>query len=339
MRKIALLLVIFLLLSQTAFAVETENSVRIAIIDTGISTQALGSGQIAQGKNYILPNEDTEDKINHGTAIASLIIGKSDRDLKGSYPEATLLPLVYISLDGKSLVKGNAEMIAQIIYDAVDVFSCRVINLSGGVLIDSKELKAACEYAETKGVVIVAAVGNDFQEAPLNIYFPAAYDTVIGVGALDESGEVSGFSQRNSSVSLVTIGEDLWVARASGRMTHVSGTSYASAFVSAAAARLLQVNPNLSPEDVRSILYKTATDLGEVGYDLESGYGGLNTQKALEYTKNYHGFHISIWDFDTLDRIFPLRLISGISITKFLPNMTITESLKNILVEAGLFIE
>jgi subtilisin family serine protease len=290
MRKLALFLAVFLFLNQTTFAVETEDSVKIAIVDTGISTKALGRAQIAQGKNYILPNQDTEDKINHGTAIASLIVGKSDRKLVGAYPEATLVPLVYFSLEDKSVVKGDATMLAQCIYDAVDVFSCRVINLSAGILIDSTELKDACEYAEEKGAVIVSAVGNDHKIEPQNLYYPAAYDTVIGVGALNESGKVAGFSQRNTSVSLVTNGEDLWVARASGTMTHVSGTSYACSFVSAAAARLLAENPDLSPSEVRSILYEAANDLGEVGFDLESGYGALNLQKAMELAKDYQWF-------------------------------------------------
>jgi subtilisin family serine protease len=288
LRKFALTLTVFLFLSQTSFAAGTENSVKIAVIDTGISTRALGSAQIVQGKNYILPNHDTEDEINHGTAIGSLILGKPDRQLVGFYPEATLVPLVYCSVEDKSLVKGDAAMLAQCIYDAVDVFSCRVINLSAGILINSKELKDACEYAEKEGAVIVSAVGNDHQTAPQNLYYPAAYDTVIGVGALNASGKVAVFSQRNTSVSLVTSGEDLWVARASGRMTHASGTSYACAFVSAAAARLLAENPGLSPSDIRSILYEAANDLGEVGYDLENGYGALNILKALELAKNYH---------------------------------------------------
>lgn len=307
MRKLALFLAIFLSLTQNTFALETDKNVKIAVIDTGISTRALGSAQISQGKNYILINQDTEDKINHGTAIASLIVGKTDRDLVGAYPEATLVPLVYCSLDEKVMVKGDAAMLAQCIYDAVDVFSCRVINLSAGVLVDSKELKAACIYAEEKGAVIVSAVGNDNQSTPQNIYYPAAYETVIGVGALDASGEVAGFSQQNASVNIVADGEDLWVARASGRMTHVSGTSYACAFVSAAAAKILTENPDLSPADVRKILYETATDLGEAGYDLESGYGALNIQKALESAKDYYLISDSpnnSWYFDTMNRIF-----------------------------------
>lgn len=303
-------------LTQNTFAFETNKNIKIAVIDTGISTKALGSVQIAQGKNYILPNQDTEDKINHGTAIASLILGKPDRDLVGAYPEATLVPLVYYSLDEKNMVKGDASMLAQCIYDAVDVFSCRVINLSAGLLVDSKELKDACDYAEKKGTVIVSSVGNDHQSAPQNIYYPATYETVIGVGALNASGEVAGFSQQNASVNIVANGEDLWVARASGKMTHVSGTSYACAFVSASVARLLAENSDLDPADVRKILYKTATDLGEVGYDLESGHGALNIQKALELAKDYYWFSdvpYNSWYFDIVNRIYRLGLIKELA--------------------------
>lgn len=144
------MIIALFLLTQPVYAQESVNNVRIAVIDTGISTVALGDKQIELGKNYILPKQDTEDQINHGTAIASLILGKPERELIGAYPGATLVPLVYFSIDINTIVKGDASMLAQCIYDAVDVYSCRVINLSAGVLNDSKELIDACNYAEKK---------------------------------------------------------------------------------------------------------------------------------------------------------------------------------------------
>lgn len=330
MRKFVLFMMVLLLLTEPVFVLGTENGVRIAIIDTGISTEALGRDQIATGQNYILPNKDTEDHLGHGTAIASLILGKPDRNLLGAYPEAILVPLVYVSLDGKKIVKGDAAMIAHSIYDAVDLFSCRVINLSAGVLVDSKELKDACDYAEKKGVVIVSAVGNDYQTSPQSIYYPAAYDTVIGVGAINSSGEVASFSQRNSSVDLVANGEELWVSRASGRMTDVSGTSYACAYVSAAAAMLLSKNPELSPKDVREILFSTSNDLGIAGYDIENGYGALNVEKALEQVGGYPWFSdvsVGSWYFNSVNRISRMGLIQGTSETQFSPNLTTTKAM------------
>lgn len=328
MRTFLITLAVFLILIQPICGMEAEDSIKIAIIDTGISTKALDQTQIIQGKNYIIQNQNTEDLINHGTAIASLILGKADRGLVGSYPEAILVPLVYYSMENKALVKGDAQMIAQCIYDAVDVFSCRVINLSAGVLIDSKKLKDACEYAETMGVVIVSAVGNDNQVAPKNLYYPAAYDTVIGVGALNESFEVAEFSQRNSSVSLLASGENLWVARASGKMTYVSGTSYSCAFISATVARILEENPELTPAEVRKILYETANDLGEVGYDIENGYGELNTQKAMELAKNFYLYYDILKYIDIMKETHRLGFINNTDNTKISPNLSFTKARK-----------
>ncbi len=289
MRKLALCMAILLCFSQAVFAAKpsTKNTIKIAIIDSGISTKALDNAHVCPGKNYIIPEDSTEDRVNHGTAIASLILGKPSRGMIGAFPKANLVPLVYCSVKDKKMVKGDAVMLAKCIREAVDIFSCRVINLSAGILINSQELKAACDYAEEKGAVIVTAVGNDNVNAPEHYYYPAAYNTVIGVGALDSQGKVADFSQRNSSVSLVAKGDNLWVARASGRTTYVSGTSYACAFVTAAAAQILEKNPTLSPADVRNLLYQSASDIGTEGYDIESGYGELNTNKALELAKSY----------------------------------------------------
>lgn len=289
MHRWTIAIVLLLVLGGRAFGAQAPERVRIAIIDTGISTRALAGDHIDAGRNYILPGEDTEDKLDHGTAIASLILGKPDRDLVGAFPEAILVPLVYFSLEGEAVVKGDAAMLARSIYDAVETFDCRVINLSAGILLDSPELKAACDHAEARGVVVVSAVGNDGDSAPENIYYPAAYETVIGVGALDSKGQAADFSQANASVSLLARGEDLWVARASGRMTHVNGTSYATALVTGAVAELLAHHPDLTPGEVRDLLYKTADDLGEAGHDPQNGHGALDLSEALAYARVYPG--------------------------------------------------
>lgn len=289
MKKIAVLLVVSLLFSQTAFATDTERKaqgegVRITIIDTGISTLAIDKERVAEGKNYIQPTEGTEDKIGHGTAIASLLLGRESRGLVGASPKATLVPLVYCTLTEEGhIIKGDSTMLAQCIREAVDMFGCRVINLSAGVLEDTQELRKAISYAEERGAVIVSAVGNDNRKYPARIYYPAAYDTVLGVGALNEKGQVASYSQRNSSVALCAPGDNLWVARASGKMTHVSGASYACAYVSAAAANLLSVYPSLTPKELRQILCSTALDIGAKGYDTNSGFGVLNAAAVLQY--------------------------------------------------------
>ncbi len=276
-----LALVIF---SQPVFASElpTGKDIKIAIIDTGISTKAINSKQLEQGYNYIEENTDTEDKIGHGTAIAGLIAGSSSTNLSGIASNVKLVPLVYQTKDQNgNIKKGNHEILAKAIRDAVDVYDCCIINLSVGTTMESTLLRDAVEYAEEKNVVVISSVGNTNKKSPDSLYYPASYPTVIGVGSVNKKGRVSDFSQRNKSVMLVAQGEKIWTVSIGGKALLTNGTSFATASVSGAAAVLLSSNPKLSAEEVRSILYKSATDILESGYDTDSGWGILNLDEAL----------------------------------------------------------
>lgn len=117
------------------------SGVRIAIIDTGISTNAISSERIVEGKNYITNSKDTDDKIGHGTAMAGILVGMATKDLAGVVPEATLVPLIYYSKDDSGNdVNGGITMVAKAIRDAVDIYKCQVILISSGTLENSSEL-------------------------------------------------------------------------------------------------------------------------------------------------------------------------------------------------------
>lgn len=265
-----------LLLFQPVFASEVpaDNSIKIAVIDTGISAAAITDGKVEQGYNYILDNTDTEDRIGHGTAIAGIIVGSSSGKVTGIAPDARLIPLVCQTKDADGRVqKGTPEVIARAVRNAVDVYGCRIINLSLGTTEDNAILREAIEYAEEKNAVVISAVGNENKRKPENLYYPAAYSTVIGVGSVDKKGKVSNFSQRNSSVLLAAPGEKIWTVSQNGNPLLVSGTSYAAAYVSGAAATLLTTFPELTATGVRRILCDYTEDICETGYDTDSGWG------------------------------------------------------------------
>lgn len=93
-----------------------EEPVRIAIIDTGISSRAISNKNILEGRNYVRPNKSTEDQIGHGTAVAGIIVGSKVGGIEGLCPTAELVPLVYYSKAGEDkAVKGDLLMLAQII--------------------------------------------------------------------------------------------------------------------------------------------------------------------------------------------------------------------------------
>lgn len=259
--------------------ISTGENIRIALIDTGIS--GIASNRIAEGKNYAITGESTADTIGHGTAIAKIILDVA--------PQSTIIPLVYCSKSkDNKIIKVDSLGLANIIKEAVDVYKCRVINISSGTTENSQDLYEAIRYAEEKGVVVVSSVGNKNIESSQSLYFPAAYETVIGVGAIRMDGRVASFSQRNDSVSLCAPGDELVVLKPNGKYRLAYGTSYASAYVSAGASLLLSKQTLLKPYEIREVLYATALDLEEEGYDTQSGYGLVQIKVALEFvSENY----------------------------------------------------
>ncbi|MEG2583966.1 MAG: S8 family serine peptidase [Oscillospiraceae bacterium] len=302
-RQIFCFLMVCLFTRQTVWAAESwPNSaintistqtngegVRIAIIDTGISVNAIDKTKIAKGKNYITGDSNTEDKIGHGTAMAGILVGMESKRIIGIAPNATLVPFVYCTEDedGK-IINSGKEMLSKSIRDAVDKFDCQVILISAGAIEGSEDWKSAIEYTEKKGVVVVASVGNENEDHPEYLYYPASYETVIGVAALREDGEVATFSQQNSSVDLSAPGTGLNVCTIRGKTIKAFGTSYSAAFVTGGVAQLLSEYKSLTPEQVRKSLCNTAKDISAEGYDTKSGYGVLQIKEALVYAKQFN---------------------------------------------------
>lgn len=260
------------------------SGVRIALIDTGISCKYFDDSHIAAGKNYVFPDKNENDLIGHGTAIAGIILGSKKLGLGGAAPGAELVPLVYYSRYTSCVpLNGGINSICQAIYDAIDIYNCRIINISSGITKDNDKLRKAIAYAEKKNILVVASVGNSNRSSPEIIYYPAAYETVVGVGAANEKNEVADFSQRNASVKLLARGTNIPTVPIdnSSKEVVVNGSSYAAGFVAGAAAILLENKPELSAIQLRDLLYNSAQDLGREGYDTETGWGMLDVSRAL----------------------------------------------------------
>ena len=287
--SIALVLTVLLFTAQTAvYAGESgktgsTSSVRVAFLDTGISTLYIDASNVAAGQNYVFPQNNTTDRVGHGTATASLVLGSVKLGIDGSCSSATAVPLVVYDTYISGVAKyGGSAMMTEAIYDAIDTYGCRVINMSIGIATDSDELRKAVEYAESKGVVIVSSVGNDNLETPDAAYYPASYPTVIGVGSAN--GDVAAdFSQRGDSVFLLADGYHLKTATNQvGKKTKLlSGTSYSAAIVSGVVASMLTECSSLTPADVREILSKSCVDVMAEGRDNDSGYGKLDSSRAV----------------------------------------------------------
>lgn len=232
-----------------------EDTIRIALIDTGISTKAIDEKYIGEGYNYLFDNDYTEDSVGHGTAIASIIVGSEKADIEGKCDNVLFVPLVYCSNDEEdNLVKVEVSVLAQMIRDAVDVYDCKIINISSGIKKEDDSLKCAIEYAADKGALIVSCAGNEGTE---DIYYPGGYDDVLCVGSLNE--ELTGaaeFSQKNDTVDVLAPGENIPVATMKGNPITESGTSYSAACVTGYAADLWSKDSELTANQVKKKVIK-----------------------------------------------------------------------------------
>ncbi len=249
--------------------------VRIGIVDSGVNPHPDFGDRLLKGYNFTSDAEkhpekaeDTTDEYGHGTKVAGLAAGEAESGYIGVAPGAEIVPLK--CTDGKNV---KISSICRAIYSGIDVFHCDVLNLSLGVQTDYQSLKEAVEYADEQGVVLVSAVGNGGSSV---YYYPANYDSVIGVGSVDRNGDLYYRSNHNKSVFLTAPGVDVRSTANHGGYTFGTGCSFSIPQVSAAAAVMLGIDGTLTPEEIMRLFLETAQDRGSVGYDEYYGYGILN---------------------------------------------------------------
>ena len=273
-------------------------SVKIGVIDTGVKVKEgiFDSEKILGGKNYVLGNNNTDDEVGHGTRVASLMIGMVDGNIVSPCSESLVVPLVYYTkLASGAVLNGGIESICNAIYDAVDVYDCQIINISSGIPADDGRLGKAVEYAEEQGVLVVSACGNSGDA----VYYPAAYDTVIGVGSHNDAFEPSDFSCQGSGLDMLMYGEDLKVVSIKNAADYerISGTSYSTALITAHAAAALEEYPHLTPSQIRYLMKVSCDDICDAGYDEKSGYGVFNPGRFYENLRLFnHGEIICFYD-------------------------------------------
>mgnify|MGYP005837205789 CR=1 FL=1 len=158
-----------------------------------------------------------------------------------------------------------------------------VINMSLGGPSSSAVLRDACDTAFARGVLLVAASGND---GAGTILYPAAYESVIAVGATNSSNTLWSFSNYGADQELVAPGVDIISITPYGNVFYgpyltVSGTSMASPHASGVAALVKALFPSMTNEDIRQRLRETAIDLGDPGWDIYYGYGKVDAYRAL----------------------------------------------------------
>ncbi|GEO18392.1 S8 family serine peptidase [Microvirga aerophila] len=206
---------------------------------------------------------------DHGTAVAALLVGRRGSQTPGLLPDAKLVAVDAFYRDGGTADRTDVMSLVAAV-EALAERGVQVMNLSlSGP--PNTVLKKAIEAAQAKGIVIIAAAGNNGAGAEPS--YPAAYPGVIAVTAVDQELKVYRRATHGAYVDLAAPGVNIWTASSQGSGALRTGTSYAVPFVSAAAGLLLASNPGLDPKVIQSRLEARTRDLGEPGWDPTYGFG------------------------------------------------------------------
>ena len=322
-QRTAILFVFCLLFTLVCPVRAAEEPIRIGFIDSGISVKHIDPGHVAEGRNYVFPEADTQDRIGHGTATAGMVLGAEDQGVAGVFPEAVAVPLVVVdAYPSGAIENGGPAALCAALRDAVDEFGCRIINISLSTPEDSEELRDAVAYAESRGVLIVTCTGNDGEDG--TVYYPAAYPTTISVGSA-EGDHPASFSQTGADLLTDGVGLTAATNKNSIASTVVSGTSYSCAIVSGLCARLLTRYPGLTPAEVRQTLYALAADLLEPGYDARSGWGYLPPDVTIPYP--YLDVAADAWSYPAICYVTETGAMNGMGNGTFRPNGTMTRAM------------
>lgn len=244
------------LLQWPEAAPECSVNRRIGLVDTGLAVEHSALAGALLETQPFLPAGIKPAAADHGTAIAALLIGAEGTDYPGLVPRSRLYAASVFHADqGQAVTTSERAVLA---LDWLVGREVEVINLS---LAGEANLilELAVRRGHEHGIKLVAAAGNNGRDAdPL---YPAAYDEVIAVTAVDAGGEVYASANQGGYIDFAAPGVDVWTAAASGG-SYMSGTSFAVPFVTAA---VLLAEP-LS-------LQKQTRDLGTAGHDPVYGYG------------------------------------------------------------------
>ncbi|MFD7385024.1 S8 family serine peptidase [Streptomyces anulatus] len=248
--------------AEEMWKVTTGEGIKVAVVDTGVnsSTPSL-RGQVLKGVDVTgAPGDETDDYRGHGTTMAELIAGTGEGGgLKGLAPGAEIIP---VRMSDASFMSKRRTVIGDMkkaIRAAADS-DAQIINVSMADDFSQREAHEAVKYAESKGKLVIAGVGNGGDKENRKQY-PASYPEVVGVASADRTGKVSYYSQHSGSVDVASPGSDVpgWCDNSfKSYCGGDGGTSAATAIASASAALVWSLHPDWTANQVLNVLFDTA---------------------------------------------------------------------------------
>lgn len=276
-----------------------SKSVVVAVIDTGVDAnhpdlkeniwEKREGNQRIYGWDFVSNRPNPSDVHGHGTHVSGIIgaVANPSAGVSGVAQKVSILPIRYYSESNSGAV--NLANTVKALRYAVDQ-GAAIINYSGGGPEFSEEEYLAMKYAEAKGVLVVAAAGNERQniDREENYYYPAAYrlKNVISVASTDiHNALLPSSNWGKTKVDIAAPGEKIFSTMPRGRYGNMTGTSQATAFVTGVAALALSEAKargiKLSPEEVRELIMASADQLPQLK-DKVATNGRVNAFRTLQ---------------------------------------------------------
>jgi cyanobactin maturation PatA/PatG family protease len=241
-----------------------EKSLKIAVLDSAVDIQHVAF--IDSNVEQVLPNGIISDHSNpsdHGTHVASLIFANHiNGEIQGIAPDCSGFIIPVFESDAGGITRNTTQLdLARSIYKAIDI-GVKIINISAGELNVSgypdDQLAKALRTCEQKGILVVAAAGNDGCAC---LHIPASVDTVLTVGALNENGYPllqSNYGKEYRSSGILAPGQKIKGAIPNNNYAYKTGTSFAAPIVSGIAALLMSINRSATAKEIRKLFLMTS---------------------------------------------------------------------------------
>lgn len=280
-----------------------KKDITVAVVDTGIqydhpflSKNIVGANGKTSKKNFgmdfsiSLGNGSTTptDTHGHGTHVAGIV--------KSIFPDVKILAVKYYNpkASGAVNLKATIKALRYAVNQNVDI-----INYSGGGPEPSKEEKEVLLEAERKGILVIAAAGNEKSniDQKVNHYYPASYglSNIITVGAHDEFNQIIASSNYGKkSVDIAAPGYRIRSAFPKNAASLMTGTSQATAFVTGVTALIKSNFPKLNYQQIKNIVLSSSRKVPTLKSKVLGG-GKLDAARAIEVAKYVN------------DRLYPTR--------------------------------
>ncbi len=250
----------------------------LAVLDSGLLSQPALADVVAGTYDAMNPGRAISDPDGHGTQMALIASGAVAPQGAGSAATAGVPVLAIRAFDDEGATSNFALLRA---LEFALVNGAKVASLSWGSPTESDFIQQSLNYAMSKGMVVVAAAGN---EPTGQAVYPAAYPGVISVAALQPDGTRWPQSNYGATVDLSAPGTASFPVGHDGPPGNYAGTSIATAYVAGQIAQYYAVHPQATRDDVVRDLGLSLSDAGDPGPDPYYGQGVFDAAAAQKFT-------------------------------------------------------